>query len=81
MHSVITIPRFEMRAQQPLGSTFHGLAAGAQDADSWLTTPEVTREDVQSSWDAVGRIEKMLEQQVLHHQCYTRTGCHGCQSP
>ena len=35
------------------------------DAAGWPTSPEVTREDVQSSWDAVGRIERMLEEQVI----------------
>ena len=37
---------------------------GAQEAESWLTSPEVSLEDVQASWDAVGRIEQLLQ---AHH--------------
>lgn len=30
----------------------------------WLSTPEVSLQEVKSSWDAVGRIEKLLDDQV-----------------
>jgi hypothetical protein len=31
----------------------------------WLSTPEVSLQEVKSSWDAVGRIEKLLDDQVI----------------
>ena len=35
----------------------------------WLSTPEVSLQEVKSSWDAVGRIEKLLDDQasILQH--------------
>ncbi len=30
----------------------------------WLSTPEVSLQEVKSSWDAVGRIEKLLDDQA-----------------
>jgi len=30
----------------------------------WLSTPEVSTQEVKASWDAVGRIEKLLDDQV-----------------
>ena len=32
----------------------------------WLSTPEVSTQEVKASWDAVGRIEKLLDDQVSH---------------
>ena len=38
----------------------------------WLSTPEVSLQEVKSSWDAVGRIERLLDDQARFHQIWMR---------
>ncbi len=46
----------------------------------WLSTPEVSLQEVKSSWDAVGRIEKLLDDQARVSQHCRQTcfpaACH-----
>ena len=46
----------------------HGADSGGREEENvesvWLSTPEVSLQEVKSSWDAVGRIERLLDDQA-----------------
>ena len=47
----------------------HGADSGGREEENvWLSTPEVSLQEVKSSWDAVGRIERLLDDQARLQQ-------------